>query len=134
MKKKNGFTLVEILAVIAIIGVLITLASTSVVSIMNREKKKLASEMQKNLENAAVAYLQSEKITLRNCSTSFNPENPNTSERNCYREVLVEDIIKSGLLTDDGKYCDRTKKVLVYRYKNAEYSDYRAFVKEGTCS
>ncbi len=131
--KKNGFTLVEILAVIAVLGILITIASKSVITIMNREKQKLVNETQKNLESAAIAYIQSERITLTTCNTSFDPQNPKTNERNCFREIKVNDIIKSGLFTDDQKYCDRESSVLVYRYKSAEYSDYRAYIKEGTC-
>lgn len=133
MKKKNGFTLVEVLAVIAILGIIIAIASVSVTSILNREKGKLVDQMEADLKDAAVAYAISEKIILRNCPTNFNPENLTSANSSCYREVTVNDIIKSGIFTDDNNYCNRNTKVVVYKYKDSEFSEIRAYVKEGTC-
>ena len=48
MKRKNGFTLVELLAVIGILGILVTIAATSVVSILSNQKETLAKETEKN--------------------------------------------------------------------------------------
>ena len=45
--KKNGFTLVELLAVIGIIGILITIATASVTSILNKQKETLAYDTEK---------------------------------------------------------------------------------------
>lgn len=132
--EKKGFTLVELLVVIAVIGIIMTVATFSVVGILNREKNKLLDEMEKNLKEAAIAYIQSEKIILKSCSTNFNPENPNSSETKCYKEILVSEIADSPLFTDDAGYCDRTKKVLVYKYNAGNYTDLRGYVKKGTCS
>lgn len=132
--EKKGFTLVELLVVIAVLGVIMSFATFSVVGILNREKNKLLNEMENNLASAAVAYVQSEKIILKNCSTSFNPENPNPSESRCYKEILVSEIADSPLFTDDAGYCDRTKKVVVYKYNSGDYTDLKSFVKKGTCS
>ena len=55
--EKKGFTLVELLVVIAVIGIIMTVATFSVVGILNREKNKLLDEMEKNLKEAAKAYI-----------------------------------------------------------------------------
>lgn len=132
--EKKGFTLVELLVVITILGILMSVASISVVGILNREKNKLLEEMEKNLSEAAIAYIQSEKIMLKSCSTSFDPEHPNGADTSCYREISVQDIANSPLFTDDEEYCDRTQKVMVYKYNNGNYTDLRAYVKKGTCN
>ena len=46
--RKKGFTLVELLAVVTVIGVIITLASTAVVEITNRGKKRAEKLTAKN--------------------------------------------------------------------------------------
>lgn len=56
MKKKNGFTLVELLAVIAILGVLLTMATLSVVNIMNKSKKDVGEFTKTQIEDAAKTF------------------------------------------------------------------------------
>ncbi len=54
--KKNGFTLVEILAVLVIIGVLMVVAVPSIFSISDKMKDKGLNSKIDSLEQAAVSY------------------------------------------------------------------------------
>ena len=49
MSNKNGFTLVELLAVIGIVGILTLTVSSAVISILNNQKEALAKDTEKRL-------------------------------------------------------------------------------------
>lgn len=53
---KKGFTLVELLAVIAILGTIMTLATISVFKVMNDSKSKLSDFTKTQIEDAANLY------------------------------------------------------------------------------
>ena len=54
--KKNGFTLVEILAAVAIIAILLIVAVPNITSIGNKSKVQMFCTKVKNLESAAQQY------------------------------------------------------------------------------
>ena len=58
---KNGFTLVELLATVVILGVLITIASFSATAMINNAKKKAGSLAVSNLKEAAITYYKQNK-------------------------------------------------------------------------
>ncbi len=62
--KKNGFTLVELLAVIVLIGAIMTLAVIGVVNIINSNEDKVSESQKDEIEQAAINYTNSEDITL----------------------------------------------------------------------
>ncbi len=53
----RGFTLVEILVVIVILGVLLTMVSTNVFGILDDSKTKLGNYTQSQIEDAAKLYV-----------------------------------------------------------------------------
>lgn len=53
---KNGFTFVELLAVIAVLGVIITLATTATVSLLNNSKKRSSKISAKSYVTAVNDY------------------------------------------------------------------------------
>ena len=53
---KKGFTLVELLAVIAVLGVIISATTISVVSIINKSRKQTQKEMENNFKEAAITH------------------------------------------------------------------------------
>lgn len=140
MKKKNsGFTLVEILAVIVVLAIIVTLASNSVVSIMNKSRKSMAQEVRNNLKEVALIYSQ-EKNHLTMCELDFNPKNLRDKDKGCYVEINVETLKNAGLFEDDRGFCDEKEDyVIVYRYSyrndNDEIlSEYKAYVSEDACN
>ena len=74
MKNKKGFTLVELLAVIAVIGVLISMAAVSTVKIMNNGKKKTEKLSAKDYVTAVNDYNviaeKTNRISTSNCNCS----------------------------------------------------------------
>lgn len=110
--KKNGFTLVELLAVIVIIGAVMTLAVLGVVNIINSNEDKVNKQQVNEVIEAAINYVNSlnkslsvstdgtgcEKVDLNTLKTNnFFEDNDNRCEnitlsvcRNSYDELYVE--------------------------------------------
>ena len=133
MPSKNGFTLVELLAVIGIIGILTLTVSTAVVSILNNQKEALAKDTEKRLKDAAISYIQEKKIHLTKCPIGFWPEKPTDENKSCYKIITVEEIKNSGLFDDFEGYCESTANILVYKETNQNYTDLKAYATEGIC-
>lgn len=58
-KKKNGFTLVELLAVIVILALLLIIVIPSILDTTNRAKKELFYDYSRSVQSKAVAkYIQ----------------------------------------------------------------------------
>ncbi len=138
--KDKGFTLVELIVVIAILGLLAGLASYSIVSILQRSQNMTSDEMENNLGDAAVTYGLAE-IFLEKCTPGFqikanslsDPTNPTSS---CFRKVKVSYLKDNGYFNDDGNHCNQDAEVYIYNYvEQANGSgEYRAYVPKGTCN
>ena len=137
---RKGFTLVEILAVIVVLGILMTVAGIGVTKAINESRERLVKDQIASLGDTALNYVANENFFFEACPKDFNLANPTTSEKNkCYREVTVESLIQSGLFDNNNDICDPNKFVLVYRegvYDNAGkllYSNMLSYVPDGTC-
>ena len=62
MKKKKGFTLVELLAVITILAIIGLIATPLVIKYVNEAKKDSIEESLNGIERAALTYFTSENI------------------------------------------------------------------------
>ena len=129
MMSKKGFTLVELMAVIIILGILATLAGTAVMSIMSKSQDELLQEQIKGLGNAAVTYVIAEKVYLESCPSTFNPASPTNSD--CYERVTVRELVSSKTFENNNNLCDENKTIIVYRDSIGELLSY---VPENTCS
>lgn len=91
MKEKNGFTLVELLAVIAILGLLIGIAVPSTLLISKNIKEKLYESKLKNIEVAVEHYLEDYKD---NCSHMDNLEQ-------LEQELTIKELVDKNYLKPD---------------------------------
>lgn len=74
MKKKNGFSLVEILAVIVILSIVATMATFSVMKTRENSMKKLLNTKIDELEASAILYGQENQGSLEGTCTVDNEE------------------------------------------------------------
>lgn len=79
--KKNGFTLVELLAIIAVLSAIMLLVLPKSSSSVNDRKQKEYNKVIKTIENAAKLY------------HTYNPSKSSVS----INELINEDLITSGL-------------------------------------
>lgn len=139
-KKTSGFTLVELLAVIVILAVVIMIASSSVIGIVNRSKRQMAKEVRGNLQESALTYALN-NIHLEKCSTIFSEEvyahndlsnlNKNTA---CTKKISIQELVNEGLFEDSRGACNKEDEVIIYRYNDGFNSEYKAYVSENLCN
>ncbi len=90
MKNKNGFTLVELLAVIVVLAIIITIAVPSAISISNKIKAKMYETKIQMIKDAAKLYGQ------ENPSKVSNDENCTSNGK-----VKVGDLVNDGYIKKD---------------------------------
>lgn len=134
---KKGFTLVELLATVVILGVLITIASFSATAMINNAKKKAGSIAVSNLKEAAITYYKQNNIKLSKCTAGFMVDGDNTSS--CItkaNEVTVNTLIEAGAFTDTKNACDKNATVTVYRYVDSDsgIDELRSYVDDYACN
>lgn len=94
MKNRKGFTLIEILAVIAILSILISAASISVIEIRKKMNNRLYNTKISLIESAAILWGEDNEYEL-------------SLEENECENILVDDLVTEGYL----KY-DKNNKVI----------------------
>ena len=99
MKNKKGFTLVELLAVIAILGILATISVVAVERTLNNSKNK-ATEIQEELINDA--------------ARAYAADNLSTCKNGC--SVSIQDLINGGYIDDKDGIGD--PNTIIYINKN----------------
>lgn len=134
---KKGFTLVELLATVVILGVLITIASFSATVMINNAKKKAGSLAVTNLKEAAITYYKQNNIKLTKCNEGFMVDGDNTSS--CItsaNEITVKELIEAGAFTDTKNICDKNATVTVYRYvdEDSGTDELKSYVDDYACN
>ena len=134
MKLNNkGFTFVEILAVIVMIGILTAIAIVGVSKYQEKAKNKDYEALAKSSYNAMEEYMMShpyeddatlEKLVNENLLS--NRQDPGSKDTECEGTVIVEKGTGSGGNLDDGTYkvylcCASYKKM--YTYPGGKVSD-----------
>ena len=90
MKKKNGFTLIEIMGAISII-VLLAIIAVPIIEKNVKKGKEQASEIQiKNIELAAQNWVSDNKAELANYFTS-----------NTVKKITLKELIDNGYIEND---------------------------------
>lgn len=136
--KKKGFTLVEIIMVIAILGLLsIVIANSLTESLKNQKEKDFDNYIDK-IEAAACAFIEirpetREQETSFNCSIIPKPDRCK-SKTDCMSsgcEIKVSDIITLGLI--DGRLKNPKTDELLSYYNNKIIKIYWNANKEKVC-
>lgn len=140
---KRGFTLVEIIAVIVILGLLIMLVAPSFLNLGDASKKKILEKKIQSIELSAANWAQSNDVNLTwtpgTCSvkeiTGATTSSMTTIACETYT-INVQRLIDDKFLTVDdnnGKVINptdktqalNTKNIIIRKYFNSYYADYQ---------
>ncbi len=130
--KKNGFTLIEVLAVIVILGIIMSIGAISVINIRNNSYKDLLETKKQNLEAAAIVYGQENPDVLKDkcevdnyksdycamvtVATLINGKYFKSTETNASGEAdLINNVTNKSMKND---------KIQIYRKNNSIYAKY----------
>jgi type IV pilus assembly protein PilA len=118
-KKKNkynnrGFTLVELLASITILGVLVVIGLAGVSNLITKSKTTQFEQQEKNVSMATESYLQANKQSM--------PKNIGDSVNVPLKDLLDSNYLSDAVLNVDGESCMESSYVRVYKYSKTEYT------------
>lgn len=113
MKKKNGFTFVELMAVIVLVSVLLTIASTAVINTMNRTKLKAETLAAKDYVTAVNDYNLMSKANEKISNTNGSCTTPSGNSGVYVCSVanvspIIKDAITGNLPTSGTITIDKT--------------------------
>ena len=110
MKNRKGFTMVELLGAVVILGILMMVAIPSVSSLIKGSKNKYYISQKKNLESAAKSYYGNNKIILR--------------EEGDFVDVSLEELVKKKYISKmvDGTKADCVMTKPAGNEKSQEYT------------
>lgn len=111
--KKKGFTLVELLAVLVILGILLTLAISGVSRYINKGKKSYYVGLEKNVRVAAQDYFADYKGLLPRKVGDITSVN---------LELLMNNNYIDDVLDENKKLCDGAVTVVKTEQSEYEYS------------
>lgn len=130
--KKNGFTLIEILAVIVILSIVASLVTINVMKIRNDSFEDLLETKIQNLESSAIVYGQenpdkltdecivdeykSDSCTIVTVKELIDGKYFNSTETNESGQVDLINNVTNKSMKDD--------KIQVYRKNNSIYAKY----------
>lgn len=137
--KKNGFTLVELLAVIIILTLVITIAFVSVTRIREESLKKVVETKVEQIEQAAILYGQENPNVIKtSCTdhektvveaTNYTPSFCVTVtagvliDNNFFESSYLDEVNgKTDLINDVTGKSMREDTVIIYRRNNRIYS------------
>ncbi len=96
---KKGFTLIELVAVIALLGIIITLTSISVIKFKKNSEKKLCQEKEKYIITSAIKYGEEHLNSLNNSNDSHYKKCPFDNKYGY--NITVGELIQLGYIVGD---------------------------------
>jgi len=119
---KKGFTLMEILCVVALLGIISVIASVGLVSMSNNTKKNTYCAKLELIKTAALDYGKSHEKELNNSLEKYEGYKSLT--------ITVEDLIKNGFPVDKDNIVINpmdnnslnSLKIILYLKNNQVYS------------
>ena len=139
--KKNGFTLVELLAVIVVLALLMTVAIPGVLTMSNKIQGNMFCAKVENIEKAAQLWGNDNYDTVYAASVTLKDltKNTNVTHKNA-KTVTVKELVQKGYQKKDDEEPKDGKsyvidprndssimdnKVLVYIKNNRVYAEYQ---------
>jgi prepilin-type N-terminal cleavage/methylation domain-containing protein len=116
---RRGFTLVELLAVIVILGILSMIGIASVSKLISKSKQTYLEQQEKNISMAAESYLQA--------NTNAKPKSIGDSVNLSIKDLKSSNYLKEDITNSNGDSCMSNSFVRVYKYSKSEYS-YTAYL------
>ncbi len=114
--KNKGFTLVEVIAVIAILGILVTFAAPNVFKYIDSSKESTKQQSLKDTEDAAISYGLTQFIP-ESCAVSSKVTKPSDIPSGCDYSITIQQLIDKQLLKDNSKVLNRNAKVYIYKLR-----------------
>ncbi len=121
MKNDKGFSMVELLAAVTILGIIAVIGITAVTRILSKAHEEYYKSTEKNLVLAAQSYVQSNKSKL--------PKITGKKTKITAKQLRDANYLKSDLTSYNGKTkCDEEKTyVNIFKYGKSDYS-YTAYL------
>ncbi len=111
--KKNGFTLVELLAVIVILAVVTSMASVGVSSLRKGINKSMWNSTVELIENGAKNYCSDKKTQIKNIDVSKNKCMINGKEYVPCLTIKVEDLLERKYVNTKNYAIRNSEKIKV---------------------
>ena len=118
---KKGFTLVELLAVMILLGIISLIAIPSIGKVLERSREKAYEATEKELIKAAKKYAAEHASEL--------PVKEWNSNEKCLR---INDIIKNGYINEDEVIDPRTEETMIGFIKITYDASYKQYIYEYT--
>ncbi len=120
MKNKKGFTMVEILAAVTILGILSIVAITAVNNVIQKSKQNHYTTAEKELALAGQSYVQQNRSELPKAIGQ---------KKKVYLKDLVDKNYIETIKDYNGKNCDIEESyVQIFKYSQSDYS-YLSYLK-----
>ncbi len=121
----KGFTLIEIIIVIALLGTLSVVIGVNMTKSLDSQNEKTKKEYRQRLENAACIYVDHKNIDISSCTISSTSNNCKVSISSLISEGLIDKTISNPYSETKGKVESDTNIIRVYmdsnKVKNCEY-------------
>ena len=129
---KKGFTLVELLATFAVLGIVITITIVSMGDIFKNTKAKTEDAFVDTIEDAIEMYLSSDAKNLNFSNVCTKKLNKSFGDRNVYSKTITfNNIINSSYKpikedefinpADENAICNKNAVITIYRDEDYVY-------------
>ena len=115
MKKSEGFTLIEVLAILLILGIIVTLTISNMSVQIKQKEKNEQNVLFNKIENASKIYAS--KYFADKLIDSHEKENV---------KFTINDLLQDGVLTLSDEECEKSQEIEFYDGEIQNDSDVKA--------